>query len=104
MINYRTLVGAALVSMVAAAPAFAQQGAPGGSLYKDPASTSYLSPRVDNNQSAAQADADRDRAAANAAYSRNPQPSGSTNGDGASGVGASSYGNPSLIGPRFGGG
>ncbi|MDB5806303.1 MAG: hypothetical protein JWN73_3625 [Betaproteobacteria bacterium] len=82
MTNYRTLIGATLLALTAA-PAFAQQGAPGGSLYQDPQSRSYV-------QSA-------DKAKAEAAKA--PAPSGAASSDANTQPAASG-----LIGPRFGGG
>jgi hypothetical protein len=100
MIHYRSLIGASLLSLCASVPAFAQQGAAGGTLYKDPAAKSYLPPRAENNppsqaQPAPQR-ADRGRTAA--MNDTNGRSMGTTNGDG-----ASAAGNPSLTGPKFGG-
>lgn len=81
MTNYRTLIGAALLALIAA-PAFAQQGAPGGSLYQDPQSRSYVQ---------------SDKVKAEAAKA--PAPSGAASSDINTQPAASG-----LIGPRFGGG
>jgi len=90
MTNYRSLIGASLLAIFAAAPAFAQQGAPGGSLYKDPQSRSYV-------QSTDKAQADNAKAPdANASA---PAPAAAASGEGASPPASSG-----LIGPRFGGG
>jgi hypothetical protein len=90
MTNVRSLIGASLLTLFAAAPAFAQQGAPGGSVYKDPQSRSYVQPA-----SQPQADA----AKAPGVNGSAPAPAGA-----ASGEGASPPTDGSLMGPRFGGG
>ncbi len=86
--NYRTLIGASLLALVASAPAFAQQGAPGGSVYKDPQSRSFV-------QTADKAQADNAKAPGVSA----PAPAGA-----ASSEDASRPVDGSLMGPRFGGG
>jgi len=85
MTNYRSLIGASLLALFATAPAFAQQGAPGGSIDKDPQSRSFV-------PATAQSQADAARVSA-------PAPSGA-----ASGERASPPADGSLMGPRFGGG
>ena len=89
MTNTRSLIGASLIALFAAAPAFAQQGAAGDSLYKNPQSRSYVRP-------ADQPQTDAVKASANG---NAPAPSGA-----ASSQGTSPATDPSLMGPRFGGG
>ncbi|HEX4327901.1 MAG TPA: hypothetical protein VH105_13835 [Burkholderiales bacterium] len=88
MAHYRSIIGASLLALFATAPAFAQQGAPGGSLYKDPQSRSFV-------QSTDKAPADSAKAPGASA----PAPTGA-----ASGEVAAPPTDGSLMGPRFGGG
>jgi len=102
MIHYRSLIGASLLSLCASVPVFAQQGAAGGTLYKDPAAKSYLPPRAassDHRHSMHKRMSERKTSAMSSDASASRSPQGTTNGDGASGGG-----NPSLTGPKFGGG
>jgi hypothetical protein len=87
MAHYRSIIGASLLALFATAPAFAQQGAPGGSIYKDPQSRSYVQP-------ADKAPADSAKVPGTSA----PAPTGA-----ASGESASPPVDGSLMGPRFGG-
>ena len=92
MTHYRSLIGASLLALAATAPAFAQQGAPGGSLYNDPQSRSYVAPSDKQ-----PADAARNASA--------PAPTGAAAKTPAvRGPGASPPDSSGLIGPRFGGG